>query len=85
MFFGTFLWFGFRIARTADDPFGQLLATGITAMIGLSVVLHVGVTLAVIPSTGVTLPFISYGRSSLIVALAATGVLVSVGRARRAQ
>ena len=85
LLFGTFLWFGFRIARTADDPFGQLLATGITAMIGLSVVLHVGVTLAVIPATGVTLPFISYGRSSLIVALAATGVLVSVGRARRAQ
>ncbi len=82
--FGTFLWFGFRIARTAEDPFGQLLATGITAMIGLSVVLHVGVTLAVIPATGVTLPFISYGRSSLIVALAATGVLVSVERARRA-
>jgi len=80
--FGTFLWFGFRIARTTDDPFGQLLATGITAMIGLSVVLHIGVTLAVIPATGVTLPFISYGRSSLIVALAATGVLVSVGRGR---
>jgi cell division protein FtsW len=82
LLFGTFLWFGFRIARTTDDPFGQLLATGITAMIGLSVVLHVGVTLAVIPATGVTLPFISYGRSSLIVALAATGVLVSVGRGR---
>jgi cell division protein FtsW len=83
--FGTFLWLGFRIARTAGDPFGQLLATGITAMIGLSVVLHIGVTLAVIPATGVTLPFISYGRSSLIVTLAATGVLASVGRAQRAR
>ena len=62
---------------------GQLLATGISVMIGLSVVLHIGVSLAVIPATGVTLPFMSYGRSSLIVALAATGVLASVGRARR--
>jgi len=81
--FGTFVWVGLRIARNADDLFGQLLATGITVMIGLSVVLHMGVTLAVIPATGVTLPFISHGRSALIVALAATGVLVSVARGRR--
>jgi len=81
--FGTFVWLGFRIARHAKDPFGQLLATGISVMIGLSVVVHIGVSLAVIPATGVTLPFMSYGRSSLIVALAATGVLASVGRARR--
>ena len=83
LLFGTFVWLGFRIARHAPDPFGQLLATGITVMIGLTVVLHIGVSLAVIPATGVTLPFMSYGRSSLIVALAATGVLASVGRARR--
>jgi len=83
LLFGTFVWLGFRIARTAPDLFGQLLATGITVMIGLSVILHIGVTLAVIPATGVTLPFMSYGRSSLIVALAATGILASVGRARR--
>jgi cell division protein FtsW len=83
LLFGTFVWLGFRIARNAPDPFGQLLAAGITVMIGLSVVLHIGVSLAVIPATGVTLPFMSYGRSSLIVALAATGVLASVGRARR--
>jgi len=83
LLFGTFIYLGFRIARTAGDLFGQLLATGITVMIGLSVVLHLGVTLAVIPATGVTLPFMSYGRSSLIVALAATGVLVSVARGRR--
>ena len=81
--FSAYCWLGFRIARNASDPFGQLLAAGITVMIGLSVVLHIGVSLAVIPATGVTLPFMSYGRSSLIVALAATGVLASVGRARR--
>ena len=83
LLFGTFVWLGFRIARNAPDPFGQLLATGITVMVGLSVVLHIGVSLAVIPATGVTLPFMSYGRSSLIVALAATGVLASVGRSRK--
>ena len=83
LLFGTFVWLGFRIARHATDPLGQLLATGITVMIGLSVVLHIGVSLAVIPATGVTLPFMSYGRSSLIVALAATGILASVGRGER--
>src|SRR6266487_2598416 len=71
------------VARNAPDLFGQLLATGISLMVGLSVVVHMGVSLAVIPATGVTLPFMSYGRSSLIVALAATGVLASVGRARK--
>jgi cell division protein FtsW len=78
--FGTFVWLGFRIARSASEPFGQLLAVGCTAMIGLSAVLHIGVSLAVLPATGITLPFISYGRSSLFIALLATGVLVSVGQ-----
>jgi cell division protein FtsW len=80
--FGVFLWAGFRIARTAPDPFGQYLAAGLTSMIGASALLHIGVSLAVVPATGVTLPFISYGRSSLLVALVATGVLVSIGRRR---
>jgi cell division protein FtsW len=82
LLFGMFVWLGFRIARSAGDPFGQLLAVGCTALIGLSAVLHIGVSLAVLPATGITLPFISYGRSSLFVALLATGVLVSVGQGR---
>ena len=44
---------------------------------------HIGVSLALLPATGITLPFISYGRSSLLVALVATGVLISVGQGRR--
>jgi len=80
--FAVLLWLGFRIARSAPDPFGRLLATGLTAMIGLSAILHIGVSLAVIPATGIPLPFISYGRSSLIVSLAAIGILISVGQAR---
>ena len=51
--------------------------------IGISAILHVGVTLALLPATGVTLPFISYGRSSLFMSLLVTGVLVSVGEGRR--
>ncbi|HEY6807310.1 MAG TPA: putative peptidoglycan glycosyltransferase FtsW [Gemmatimonadales bacterium] len=80
--FGAIVWLGFRIARSARDPFGQYLAVGLTALIGLTAILHLGVTLAVLPATGITLPFISYGRSSLLVALAAAGVLVSVGAGR---
>ena len=82
--FGTFTWLGFRIARRAADPFGQLLAVGLTGMIGITAALHIGVSLALLPATGITLPFISYGRSSLFVALVATGVLIGIGRGRRA-
>jgi len=81
--FGTFVWLGFRIARSASDLFGQLLAVGLTALIGVTAALHIGVSLALLPATGITLPFISYGRSSLFVALVATGVLISIGRGRR--
>lgn len=80
--FGLLMWAGFRIARTAPDAFGRLLAAGLVALIGLSAVLHMGVSLALLPATGVTLPFISYGRSSLLVSLVATGMLVSIGHAR---
>src|SRR6266699_1695915 len=83
LLFGTFVWLGFRIARSADDRFGQLLAVGLTGSIAISAILHVGVTLALLPATGVTLPFISYGRSSLFMSLLVTGVLISVGEGRK--
>lgn len=82
LLFATFVWLGFRIARSASDRFGQLLAVGLTALIGLSALLHVGVTLALLPATGVTLPFISFGRSSLFISLVVTGVLMSIARGR---
>src|SRR5438445_605977 len=82
--FGTFAWLGLRIARSAGDPFGRLLAVGLTGMIGITAVLHIGVTLALLPATGITLPFISYGRSSLLLALVATGGFIRFGRAGRA-
>ena len=82
LLFGTFVWLGFRIARSASDLFGQLLAVGLTSLIGIAAAMHIGVSLALLPATGITLPFISYGRSSLFVALAAVGVLASVGHGR---
>ncbi len=78
--FGVFLLLGFRIARRASDPFGSYLATGLTVMIGLAVILNVGVTLAVVPTTGISLPFLSYGRSALLVTFLSTGVLINVAR-----
>jgi len=71
---------GFRIARRTPDLFGQLLAMGITSFIAVHVVLHMAVGLGVIPTTGLPLPLISYGRSNLLVTLVALGILFSVGR-----
>jgi cell division protein FtsW len=71
---------GILVARRAPDAFGMLLAAGITAMIGITAVLHMAVSLALVPTTGLPLPFISYGRSALLVALFGTGVLINIGR-----
>ena len=82
LLFGIFCWLGFRIARTAADPFGRYLATGLTAAVGVTAVMHMAVTLNLMPTTGLTLPFISFGRSSLVVSLVGTGILLSIGRMR---
>lgn len=79
--FGFFALVGYRVARQAPDLFGFLLALGATNLIVVQALLHMAVNVALVPTTGVTLPFFSYGRSSLIVCLAAVGVLVSVARA----
>lgn len=78
----TFCWLGFRIARTAEDPFGQYLAAGLTAAVGVTAAMHMAVTLNLMPTTGLTLPFISFGRSSLVVSLIGVGILISIGRMR---
>jgi cell division protein FtsW len=71
---------GYRIARNAPDLFGFLLAVGLTNLIAVQALLHMSVNLALIPTTGVTLPLMSYGRSSLLVCLAAIGVLMNIAR-----
>ncbi len=74
-----------RLARAAGDPFRQYLAAGLTVMIGVDAFTHMGVGLGILPTTGLVLPFVSYGRSSLVVALIATGLLINVGTRRRAK
>ncbi|HEX6105348.1 MAG TPA: putative peptidoglycan glycosyltransferase FtsW [Gemmatimonadales bacterium] len=80
--FGLFCWLGFRIARTTSDPFGQYLAVGLTAGIGLTAFMHMAVSLGLMPTTGLTLPFMSYGRSSQVMSLLGTGILINIGRLR---
>jgi cell division protein FtsW len=75
-------WLGFRIARTARSPFQRLVAVGIATTILISAFLHLGVVVSLLPNTGVTLPFISYGRSSLLLTLLLTGILVNIGSER---
>ncbi len=82
LLYGLFVWLGFRIAKTAPDPFGQYLATGLTCLIGLTAFMHMAVTLGMMPTTGLTLPFMSAGRSSLLISLAGTGILINIGRLR---
>jgi cell division protein FtsW len=71
---------GLRTALHAPDTFGMLLATGITSLLALQALLNAGVALAIAPATGVTLPFISYGGSSLLTVMAAIGILLSISR-----
>lgn len=74
------VWRGFRIASRAPDDFGKLLAVGITSWIGFQVLVNLGAMVALIPLTGVPLPFISYGGSSLVLVLAGAGILVNLSR-----
>ncbi len=73
---------GFRIARKARTPFLQLVAVGITVTTVLTAYLHIGVATGLLPTTGLTLPFISYGRSNLVLSLVMTGILVNIGSVR---
>ena len=75
-----FCWGGFRIARTAEDPFGQYLATGLTAAVGVTAFMHMAVTLNLMPTTGLTLPFISWAVQPDRLT-DRDGILLSIGRA----
>ncbi len=71
---------GLRTAMRAPDTFGALLATGITAWLCIQAFINIGVVVALLPVTGITLPFISAGGSSLIISFAAVGILLSISR-----
>lgn len=78
--FALFALIGYRIARQAPDLFGFLLAVGLTNLIVVQGFLHMAVDMALVPTTGMTLPFMSYGPSSLMVCMAAVGTLVNIAR-----
>ncbi|MFD2116222.1 stage V sporulation protein E [Paenibacillus yanchengensis] len=77
------VWRGIRTAIAAPDIFGSLLATGITSIIGVQVLINIGVVIGMMPVTGITLPLISYGGSSLTLLLTALGILLNISRYSR--
>lgn len=78
--FGLLIWRGVRIALRAPNTFGMMLATGITALIAIQVFINIGVVTGMVPPTGVVLPFISAGRTSLIMFMGCIGVLLNISR-----
>lgn len=81
--FGLLAYRGIRIAYTASTPFGQMVGTGITFLLTTQALLHMAVVLSLLPVTGVTLPFVSYGGSSLVLWMAATGLLINIDHRTR--
>ncbi|MBT2756109.1 stage V sporulation protein E [Mesobacillus foraminis] len=81
--FSLLLWRGVRIALGAPDLYGSLLAAGIIAMVAIQVMINIGVVTGLMPVTGITLPFLSYGGSSLTLMLMAIGVLLNISRYSR--
>ena len=73
---------GLEIAENNTDPFGRILAIGIVALIAFEVFVNIGMTVGLMPITGLTLPMISYGGSSMVVHMMAIGMLNNVGRSR---
>jgi len=81
--FAVLAYRGFKIAAQASDVFGALLATGATSWLILEAIFNIAAVTGLMPFTGIPLPFISYGRSSLVASMAAVGVLLSVSRGTR--
>lgn len=74
------IWRGIRIALSIDDAFASYLATGITALVTIQSLIHIAVVTSSIPTTGITLPFISYGGTSLMIYMSAIGILLNISR-----
>ncbi len=78
--FALLVWRGFTIAMRAPDKFGSMLAIGLTFQVGLQAMLNIWVVTNTIPNTGISLPFFSYGGTSLLILLAEMGIVLSVSR-----
>ena len=81
--FGLLVWRGLKIAMKAPDKFGCMLALGLTLQIGIQVGINVAVVSNLLPNTGISLPFFSYGGTSLVMLMAQMGVVLSVSRQSR--
>lgn len=81
--FAIFIWRGILIAMKSPDMFGSLVAVGITAMIGIQVIVNIAVVTSSMPATGMPLPFFSYGGTALVILLCQIGVLLNISRAGR--
>ena len=81
--FAIFIWRGILIAMKAPDMFGSLVATGITALVGIQVIMNIAVVTSSMPATGMPLPFFSYGGTALFIMLCQIGVLLNISRAGR--
>ena len=75
-----FIWRGVHIAVNAPDQFGMLLASGITLMVAIQVILNIAVVTSSMPATGINLPFISYGGNALLIFMFSAGVLINISR-----
>jgi len=80
LLFGVFLWRGMRAAMGAPDRFGMLLGVGVVTTIVVQALFNISVTLALLPTKGIPLPFISYGGSSMLLTLGAVGVLLNISQ-----
>ena len=78
--FAVLIWRGVRIAMAAPDLFGTLIATGITALIALEVIINIAVVTSSMPVTGMPLPFFSYGGTSLLVIMSCVGIMLNISR-----
>ena len=80
LLFAMLVWRGVRVAMKSKDTFGCLVATGITALIAVQVIINISVATNTIPNTGIALPFISYGGTSLVILMASVGILMNISR-----
>ena len=78
--FMIFIWRGISISRKTENRFGALFATGLTIIIGLQAFINIGVVTGLLPTKGITLPFLSYGGSSLVISLVSVGILLNISR-----
>jgi rod shape determining protein RodA len=81
IFLFIIIW-GLQIAQRSRDPFGTILAAGVTFMIAWQVFINIGMVMGLMPVVGVTLPFISYGGSSILTMMAGVGLLLNVSMRR---